>query len=373
MSKSLFVEEPFRPKVEPGEEVIKGIAWESAPPLLGYVATSPKPLASVPLRSHKDDPVLATWRYGLGRSIAFTSDAKARWAAHWLSWPGYGQFWPQVIRWMLRQSAETRLQTLVDIDQGKGRIAVDALDPERGFLNFLELRATVVTPSLRRLSLRLDQTGPGRYEASFEAREIGAYLVTVSEKNKGRWEAVHASGAVVSYSPEYGDLEANDYLLSRLAAATGGELGPAPARVFRGTRRAARFPQDIWHSLLLLAALLLPLDVGVRRLMLDWRQVEGAFARARQWARGRRALRPQREPVAHPTLGRLLSGKAARRLERRPPPPIAGEVQLPPEPEAKASAQPPPAPSPPVTVGSHTSRLLEAKRRARQEKREPGD
>ena len=29
------------------------------------------------------EPLLATWRYGLGQTAAFTSDAKSRWAAEW--------------------------------------------------------------------------------------------------------------------------------------------------------------------------------------------------------------------------------------------------------------------------------------------------
>jgi uncharacterized membrane protein len=370
MSKSLFVEEPFRPRVAPGEEVTRGIDWETAPPLLGYVATSPKPVASVPLRSHKDDPVLATWRYGLGRSIAFTSDAKARWGAHWLGWRGYGQFWPQVIRWMLRQGTESRLQTLVEIDRGKGQIAVDALDPQQGFLNFLELGATVVTPSLRRVKLRLDQTGPGRYEASFEAREIGAYLVTVSQRKKGRWEAAQTSGAVVSYSPEYGDLKPNDYLLATLARTTGGEVGPPAERVLRQARRGARFPQDIWQILVLAAALLLPFDVAVRRLMLDWRQIQGAFGWTRDLRRGRRGLVRPPAPAAHPTLGRLLAGKAARGEGKADQTAALDPARVLREAEAEPAPPPPPEAAEAAGAESYTSRLLEAKRRAREAGRE---
>ena len=50
------------------------------------------------------DPLLGAWQYGLGRSVVFTSDAKSRWAAEWLSWPGYGKFWAQVVRHSMRKS-----------------------------------------------------------------------------------------------------------------------------------------------------------------------------------------------------------------------------------------------------------------------------
>jgi uncharacterized membrane protein len=103
IAKSALVEESFQARLADDTSVTGGVDWASAPPLLGYVATSPKALARVPLVSHKDDPVLAHWQYGLGKSVAFTSDAKAHWAAHWLGWEGFTQFWGQAIRWSLRQ------------------------------------------------------------------------------------------------------------------------------------------------------------------------------------------------------------------------------------------------------------------------------
>ena len=48
------------------------------PPLLGYLATTAKPTAEVQLRiGAEDDPLLASWRVGLGRVTAWTSDASA--------------------------------------------------------------------------------------------------------------------------------------------------------------------------------------------------------------------------------------------------------------------------------------------------------
>ncbi len=38
------------------------------------------------LRVDEKKPLLVRWRYGLGRVIAFMSDAKSRWAAPWVRW-----------------------------------------------------------------------------------------------------------------------------------------------------------------------------------------------------------------------------------------------------------------------------------------------
>jgi hypothetical protein len=82
--KSAIFEEPFTPKVLAASEVTKGVG--AYPQLQGYVCTTPKARAELPLVSDKGDPLLAHWQYGLGRAVAWTSDAKSRWARNWLSW-----------------------------------------------------------------------------------------------------------------------------------------------------------------------------------------------------------------------------------------------------------------------------------------------
>ena len=90
-SKSAIIDEPFIPHRIKPTQVLRGIDLELAPFLLGYVATQPRPTAETFLVSDRGDPLLASWQYGLGKSVAFTSDAKARWGSDWLEWPGYGK------------------------------------------------------------------------------------------------------------------------------------------------------------------------------------------------------------------------------------------------------------------------------------------
>src|SRR5690606_33096024 len=142
------------------------------PTLRGYVATTPKSRAEVPLVSDKGDPILAHWQYGLGRAVAFTSDARAKWAADWIGWPRYRQFWSQLTQWVLRKVDATDFHAEVAIDSGAGRIDVEAVDAEGNYRSFLILQAVVVDPSGERQIVRLQQEGPGRYTADFEAREV---------------------------------------------------------------------------------------------------------------------------------------------------------------------------------------------------------
>jgi uncharacterized membrane protein len=380
-SKSLIVEEQFKPKADSSAEILRGIDLGSMPPLLGYVATTPKPLASQPLITHKNDPLLATWRYGLGRSVAFTSDAQARWAAHWLGWPGYGKFWAQAVRWMIRRARPTNWQTTVEESGGQGRVTVEAMDNQGRFINFLDLEARIVKPDLKPQNIRLEQTAPGRYSGEFPVRDVGAYLVTVIPRGKTEG-AGQTAGIVVPYSPDYKDLKPNEFLLNQLAETTGGRMDPAPESVYGGKRQPARSPQDVWTLLVLLAALLWPVDVAARRLAIESAQVVAAAASVRERARRAwRAVRPRRRlrPAHEPTLGRLLQDRERRKAEM--PAPVIAEGALPSVTAARQekppaapvgagvsrapSAQEPQAPKAGEGEGDALSRLKAAKERAR--------
>src|SRR5438552_6651706 len=270
--KSAIYEEPFKPQQVSSSELIRGIGVGEYPQLRGYVATSQKSRAETPLLTDKGDPLLAHWQFGLGRSVAFTSDAKAKWAQDWLGWEKYRQFWSQIAKWSLRRLDNADFTTEVTVDKGEGIVSVEALDEKGNYRNFLNLPVTVVSPKGERQTVRLEQTGPGHYEGRFPTREVGAYLLNLMNVENGEVRGWQALGASVNYSPEFSATEPNHNLLRRLAEAGGGRvLEPdAPAdNPFLHDRVKTFQPRDLWEWLLQLAIVLFPLDVGVRRIQID--------------------------------------------------------------------------------------------------------
>src|SRR5882762_8863164 len=138
-SKASLVEQPFKPQLTaPGHEAMQDINWKTVPPLGGYVATSLKPTAELVLMSHQEDPILATWRFGLGRAAAFTSDAKAKWSVLWLRWRDFNKFWAQLTRWTLRSGSRGDTVASVSRQNGVGEVTVEAVDGRGEFINFLD-------------------------------------------------------------------------------------------------------------------------------------------------------------------------------------------------------------------------------------------
>jgi len=381
--KSAIFEEPFIPQVAARSEVIRGIASQEYPTLRGYVATTAKPRAEVPLVSEKGDPILAHWQYGLGRAVAFTSDAKAKWASDWLTWEKYRQFWTQVAQWSLRRVENADFTTDVSIEKGEGHLSVEALDPQGNFRNFLNLQAIAVSPKGERQTIQLEQTGPGHYEAKFPIREVGTYLIRLMEMKDGQIQGSQVVGASVNYSPEFNATEPNVNLLRRLTETGHGKLlDPeiAADNPYLRDRQKTFQPRDLWEWLLRLAIILFPLDVGIRRIQLDREEWLKATQNLRRlllfWRPAARpasadeslaALLARREQVrSTQTAPAVEPSPDLFRPERPVEVPFPGSAFSPkPEPETVTAITPAKSADAPEAA-STTSRLLDAKRKAQQ-------
>ena len=384
--KSAIYEDPFKPQVRSISEVVRGINGSEYPSLLGYVATTPKPRAETPLWTDKGDPLLAHWQYGLGRAVAFTSDAKSRWARIWLNWDKYRQFWSQIGQWSLRRVENADFTTEVTVDKGEGLINADVVDEQGNYQNFLNLQAIVVSPKGERQTVKVEQTAPGHYETHFPTKEVGAYLVNLMDVKDGQVRGSQVIGASVNYSPEFTDPEPNFNLLRRVAESGGGKiLDPAHPIVnpFQHDRKKTFQPRDLWEWLLKLAVVLFTFDVAVRRIQLDREEWQKATRTLRRWFFFWNV--PPRPAEAEESLAALLARRDVVRSKQTAPalepdpelfrPERTATMPLPgsetevatAEPATVAAAAPvkPPAESAPST----TSRLLEAKRRA-QKRRE---
>ncbi len=283
-SKSSLVEEPFLPQVLRNHQMIQSIDWDATPFLFGYVVCSPKATAEVPLITERGDPLLATWRFGLGKTVAFMSDAKSRWAADWLGWPGYNRFWAQVVRDVMRVSQNHGSETQIAFQGSTGTIVIDSVDESGNFVNGLNTSVQLIRPTLEMETVALRQTAPGRYEANVTTDATGSYLFkirqTVGDDADGATYADFTRGLTISYKPEYRHLATDTEFLEKVAAATGGKLNPTLDEIMAvSPDEAVRVRKQIWPWLLALALLLFVIDVAVRRFDLAGYSVLGGDAR----------------------------------------------------------------------------------------------
>jgi Mg-chelatase subunit ChlD len=319
-----------RPVVQmPSQEILAGIA-SPMPMIKGYVMTSRKrggPLVETLLTSPEppvaeNNTLLACWTYGLGKSVAFTSDAGARWTTDWTGLPLYEKFFSQMVRWAMRPIGNTDKFTVAsELVDGRIRVSVNALDRNDDFLNFLNMTVVGIGPDGKPLESgtpkRMEQTLPGRYAAAFPTAEPGNYFFTV---NPGGGHAPIRFGMTVPYSDEFRDREPNGELLGRIAtlAPQNGRPGsviplsmdfdaksPLPAvNSYRHDLMKVAASQDAWHYFLFAACCMLFADVFCRRVQINFGWV--ATLAVRGWNFVRR--RPPK--LAAPEfIGRLQSRK----------------------------------------------------------------
>ena len=277
VSKAAINEQPFIPQVIRPTQALAGIDFKDVPFLLGYVMTRPKPTCELILASEQGDPVLAWWRYGLGTTVAFTSDAKSRWAAEWLTWPGYSKFWAQTIRHAMRKNDAKGITVEVAQRARRATVTLDAVDPSGRFLNGADSEITIIDPRLGERKLPLNQTAPGRYVAEFDTPHSGAYHLNLSQRAANGGPVIHQQtrGLTVGYSDELRLRPTNTELLQQIATATGGRFDPQPSEALLDApgrsvaQRMAQQTRPLWPELVMLALVLFVFDVALRRIDLS--------------------------------------------------------------------------------------------------------
>jgi Ca-activated chloride channel homolog len=239
--------------------VLRSISGD-LPKLSGYVATTRKDRAVTALETERGHPLLAHWQYGLGRVVAWTSEAQQGWASDWSNWPDAAQFWSQAVRWTLPAPVQANFQPVVQV-QPDGRqvtLSVQALGDDGRFADQQATRATVMSPDGSARELALTQRGPGAYAEDTRVSAPGEYRVLFQQGQREEVAAFTAPDSVERHS-----VGLNAALLNQLATSSGGHSLRSPTDLTAGNGPGPSI--ELWPWLLLAALLLLPLDVYLRR------------------------------------------------------------------------------------------------------------
>jgi len=133
-----------------------GLGWwgqtdpKAVPAVGGYVETRKRPGADVLLRTIQDrHPILASWRFGLGRVTALTTEPTGPGTTGWQAWDGYGALLARVMsrtagearlpfHFQLRRQDHELILTARRLDQGSALPTARMADTENVKLSFRE-------------------------------------------------------------------------------------------------------------------------------------------------------------------------------------------------------------------------------------------
>lgn len=251
--------------------------WSRLPPLAAVaVAGLPRPGAQVLAVSTgaggQQRPLLATQRFGLGRSMIFAGEASWRWrmllpatdATHEL-------VWRQLARWLAAGAAE-RIEippSSVALPGTTEAVSVLVRDEEFKPIGNAEVTVRVREPGGQERSMpaALTNPGDGRYAAAVRFDQAGVYTVAAEVRRGDQALGAATRPMLVGGSDvELSEPRLNEAVLRRIAETSGGQYLPASeASSLPALLRTSEIGsppmemRDLWHNgwtLALIVALL---------------------------------------------------------------------------------------------------------------------
>jgi uncharacterized membrane protein len=274
VARSSLVEEPAAVDVRASLQLLGGMP-RTMPAIGGYSVAWPRDLADLDMSAQDElgSPVLAHWQIGLGRSAAFMGEADGALSGDWAEWPGYGDFFATLVRWLAGgDPAGLFVDSYRDGDEVVHELEVDVasaklLDTARGVGS---------TPDGATFDLTITPIEPGRVEVRMPLQREGVHRAAVQVGE----ETVRLPPMSRPYSAEWSlqpDPRNGERVLRGLARRTGGNVAPSVAAISAGPRKA-RGRLDLSAWLAGLALLLLLVEIAVRRLRLELPRVFGRWA-----------------------------------------------------------------------------------------------
>jgi Ca-activated chloride channel homolog len=264
------VEKPIKAEVKHPSDLLDKVDMEHAPDLSGYVRFETRPTADEIL-TVETDPLLARWQYGLGRAAVFSSDAKSRWAANWLTWPGFDRLWTNIFRDLLPHGNES--EAVARYDSANQELVVDYHLSDRAPESAIPPDLYVMGPGDFRHPLDVARVSAGVYRGRLR---IGALegLFRVRPLNESRSFPEVGLYRQESELSEYGS---NEGLLKSIAQSTGGRFNPSVGQLFDSGGKYIDSTLRLWPGLLAIALLLNLIELALRK----WRGIIETFRGSR--------------------------------------------------------------------------------------------
>lgn len=290
--------------------ILAGIDTTRLPPLGGFVEARRRATADTALVTREGDrPILASWRYGLGKVVALTTDLRGDWKGKWASFRGAGQVLRQTVRFSLRRSGEATADIHIAARERAVEVSLDVEandDREATRAPSIEAFAIADDGTASPVEVALTRAAPGRFTA--RGRLSGQPFVLVRARDDHGGLIGEALGARDSAS-ELSAIGPDERALGELARAGAGLYDPTPEITLRGGGPRGSTPVPTWPFLLLGAAALVCVDLWLRRL--GPRRIAFALPAAPVASSSSTVSTPAVAPAAKPTAPDPLTAHAA--------------------------------------------------------------
>ena len=271
VSQSDFHEEHFYPQINQESQILKGIYDKQFPPLKGHTIIEAKENVEVPLVTNimgKTDPILADWRYGLGKVVIYASDANARWSSKWINWAMFNKFWSQVVRWSMRDISKANYDIKIKSNDDTVSLQIESSSLlEDG----TKMTVSIISPDYagNGQDLLMKQVAPKRFISELKDVDPGTYNLKISRTRDGKVIDFKTKGLlvpekIVTKPLEYAVQGNNTTQLKNIAEITGGKYNPKKEDITVEEEEIIIF-KSLAGILIPLALFLFIIDIAVRK------------------------------------------------------------------------------------------------------------
>ncbi len=256
--------------VRKGTGQIESTSISAFPPVRGYVQTKPKKdsnLELVTFDGTRADPLLASWRYGKGRSIAFTSDANGRWSSFWAEWSKFNLFWSEILDSLRSKTVQNDKQIKFDlryyVERGQLNLDLAIFSEEASG----SIAASLITPQKKEIPLNFDKVSLGHFKATVDDSIAGKYEFNASVGDKKITPvAFYLAGDL--FGEKIGKGYKRDFL-EKLASSSGGKINPTKEDLLAHGNKVST-KKDLTFPLIALAIFFLLLEILSREENWKW-------------------------------------------------------------------------------------------------------
>ncbi|WP_053955264.1 VWA domain-containing protein [Inediibacterium massiliense] len=168
----------------------------SIPSLKGYIGTGIKSGATLLLKSDEEDPILASWKYGLGNVVVWTSDLNGKWSHDFILWDQFEKMWSKIINYTLgEQNSSMKIET--NIENGDVEIFVET--GKKG--DHQKIEGVLQGPNEKE-NIFFDGMGAGKFYKKISLSEVGEYALTIKQRENGKVIEQNTRRIKIDYSPE---------------------------------------------------------------------------------------------------------------------------------------------------------------------------
>ena len=258
------------PIQERGSDILTSVSIGPYPSVRGYMETDLKRGSHLDLMIPREDgkaPLLASWRYGKGKSAALTIDLEGRFSRNWIQWSGLQKFSEKILDW-LRPGDEP-------IPLHEARVSLEGNQPVLDLFVYEEASAD----SQFRFSINgkegtangtLRKLAPGHYQSALPITTLGDYRIALAEERGGRTIPFPPLGYTLSYdlNREQARPYFNTALLSKMAQLSGGEINPkSPENI--NNQAVTKSHTPVRQPLIILALIFFMLEIAFRNLVIS--------------------------------------------------------------------------------------------------------